>query len=77
MKSIEINLTNSDDDRHECESTREGDWIIFTCPHCPGYERRMNLRTRDMTVNDPTDGSYSHSGRYFSHDYDHAFTYQN
>ena len=32
-------------DHHECTSTRSGDWIIFRCPRCLDYERRLNWRT--------------------------------
>jgi len=32
-------------DHHECTSTRSGDWIVFRCPRCPDYERRLNWRT--------------------------------
>ena len=33
---------------HVCEARREGDWIVYTCPKCPGYERRINQRTDEM-----------------------------
>lgn len=38
------------DDTHECTSHREGEWMIFRCPHCPGYERRFNWVTGEMQV---------------------------
>lgn len=34
--------------RHRCEGRREGNWIVFRCPLCPGFERRINLVTGDM-----------------------------
>lgn len=33
---------------HECESYRDGDWIVFRCSHCATYERRFNWRTGAM-----------------------------
>jgi hypothetical protein len=45
---MEIKFNHSSDaEVHECESHRKGDWIIFRCPLCPDYERRMNWRTGD------------------------------
>ena len=38
---------------HECTVTREGDWAIFRCPHCPDYERIINLCTGDMKTRAP------------------------
>ena len=35
---------------HKCTSSRSGDWILFTCPECPAYERRFNWRTAEMKV---------------------------
>jgi hypothetical protein len=37
-------------DHHECTSTRDGDWIVFLCPRCPDYERRINWRTGTSQV---------------------------
>ncbi len=36
-------------ERHECESRRKGDLIIFKCPQC-NYERHMNIQTGEMYV---------------------------
>ena len=48
--------------RHNCESVRDGDWIIFTCPRYPGYKRKINWRTHKMSVeNDVED--ITHYGR--------------
>lgn len=35
-------------ENHSCESHLRGDWIIWTCPECEGYERRLNWRTGEM-----------------------------
>lgn len=37
-----LNL-NSEKETHKCTSYREGDWVIFKCPICIQYERRINL----------------------------------
>ena len=46
---------------HECTSHREGDWVIFRCPLCPGYERRFNWVTGEMQV-DRGGSTALHSG---------------
>ena len=42
---------------HQCKSYREGDWIVFYCPLCTGYEHKMNLKTDESQVEF---GSYAH-----------------
>ena len=46
---------------HECTSYRDGDWIIFRCPLCPGYERRFNWVTGEMQV-DRAGSKAQHTG---------------
>ena len=31
--------------KHTCEVQVKGDWIVYTCKECPGYERRVHRRT--------------------------------
>ena len=50
---------------HTCEGYKEGDWVIFTCKKCPGYERRINLRTREVRVVNARD-HIKHTGFYVS-----------
>ena len=64
-------------EEHRCESYRDGDWIVFTCPLCLDYERRLNWRTGNMTAKDQTPIHIQHSGEYFPTEYDHAFTCAN
>ena len=48
---------------HICQSSHKGDWIIFTCPKCKGYERRINWQTGEMkTKNGNT--PFSHTGQH-------------
>lgn len=35
--------------QHNCEANREGEWLVFKCPHC-AYERRFNNSTGEMEV---------------------------
>lgn len=45
---------------HQCTSFRQGDTIVWKCPFCIGYERRLNLVTGEMFVIGKTD--YQHTG---------------
>lgn len=45
---------------HHCTSYRLGDTIVWKCPLCIGYERRLNLVTGKMSVTGKTD--YQHTG---------------
>ena len=59
-----INLgSQSDVDHHICDAEREGDWIVFRCTRCQGYERRMNWRTGETSVENSTP-TVQHSGFY-------------
>jgi len=42
-----LNLT-SEKETHKCTSYKEGDWIVFKCPICLQYERRLNLINNRM-----------------------------
>lgn len=70
---MKIKFNNfSDAEQHECESHRDGDWIIFRCPVCQEYERRINWRTGDTKVKD-SDPNINHSGSYFPHELTEVF----
>ncbi len=47
---------------HECVGFREGDWMIFKCPVCGDYERRMNWRTGQMTTKCDPENPFQHTG---------------
>lgn len=34
--------------KHQCTATKKGNEIVFTCPQCPNYERRVNIVTSEM-----------------------------
>jgi len=61
---IELNNSSKDDAVHQCNSKREGDWLIFTCPACPTYERRLNVQTQEMRIKEGKDPFLRHTGSF-------------
>jgi len=53
---IEFNISDS----HICTSHIDGDWIIWRCPICLGYERKLNVKTFEMLVKGKTE--FTHQG---------------
>jgi hypothetical protein len=53
-------------DAHECTQQIQGDWVVFTCPLCPDYRRKMHRETGEFV--DETTGIVEalHSGVYVS-----------
>lgn len=68
---MKIKFPNSNDtEQHECESYRDGEWIVFFCPLCRDYERRINQRTGKMEVkNSKEEINHFGSGEFSRHDY--------
>jgi hypothetical protein len=64
MYEIEVGSSNSPE-QHKCKASLEGDWIVFKCPICHDYERRINRTTREMKVFNQS-SSINHSGMHFS-----------
>ena len=63
MQLNEVHLNPDSPGVHTCNSVKNGDWIIFTCDQCKGYERRLNWKTGEMKIN--SGGSMAqHSGVY-------------
>jgi len=62
---------------HTCESHRDGDWIIYTCPHpqCD-FEMRENWCTGELIVKN-SKARINHSGSYFPDEYKDSFENQN
>jgi len=46
----EISFIGLPEETHHCTSYRDGDWIVWRCPHCERYERRYNGRTGEMKI---------------------------
>ena len=67
---MRLKMESADPDAHECQSHRKGDWIVYTCAHCPDYERRYHLKTGQMKVKPAADPTILHRG--VSNNYDHA-----
>lgn len=61
---IQFNPSQPDLESHTCESHREGDWLVFTCPHCKTYERRINFKTGGMTSQPGEDPFIQHQGQF-------------
>ncbi|MBD3287448.1 hypothetical protein GF337_01480 [candidate division KSB1 bacterium] len=59
MKSIET---------HKCTSIRTGEWIVYHCPKCPDYERRINWRTGKMKTRNIR-ANINHTGAHVSMEY--------
>lgn len=55
---------NQEGEVHTCESRREGDWIIFTCPNCPEYESRINFKTEERISQPIEDPFIFHEGSF-------------
>jgi len=73
MLNFNFNLSSDDEyEIHSCKSYRDGDWIIFYCPICIDYERRINWRTREMKSRNVKD-NVKHLGNYIPHEYKKVF----
>jgi hypothetical protein len=73
IKKMKIEFEGfSNAEQHECESFREGDEIVFRCPICTDYERRINWRTGNTSVKQ-SNPEVNHTGSYFPHDLTEAF----
>ena len=60
----EINFHSPpENESHECESYRDGEWIIFYCSKCPGYERRLNWKTGEMKTRNVKE-NINHTGNH-------------
>ena len=59
MVSIKFNV---EDRGHKCFGEREGNWVIFRCPVCDDFERRIHLKTGEVKLQiDPTN-LHPHNG---------------
>jgi hypothetical protein len=62
---LELNLSFESGwlNHHNCNSATEGDWVVFRCPICKNYERRINRLTGETTVKNIS-AVVNHSGRH-------------
>ena len=50
---------------HQCTVNTEGNWLVFRCPICSDYERRIHTKTGEMKTKGGTQGSsIKHYGSY-------------
>ena len=61
--------------QHKCDARLEDDWVIFTCPKCADYERRLNYQTGTMQVKNSKENIF-HSGQYYPHEIQHALKHK-
>ena len=59
---IRFKLNTEEGEFHACESHREGDWLVFTCPHCAEYENRINFQTGERISHPVADPTIFHQG---------------
>ena len=59
MNSIKI-----EKGKHKCYGERKGNWVIFRCPLCPDYERRMNFKTGEISSKYDKNNYNLHNGFY-------------
>jgi hypothetical protein len=53
-QTIRIKIDDGDGSGHKAQGRLEGQWIIFTCEHCPSWERRYDWQTGEMTFSKGT-----------------------
>ena len=63
MLNIEF---SAKEDAHTCEVSVEEQWIVFTCPQCQNYRRKMHQETGEMVVEKPGDPQITHRGMYIN-----------
>lgn len=61
MDNFQVNFNEKSG--HTLTGHREGDWIIFTCPKCKGFQKRCNWKTREVITIGKTNGDF-HAGSY-------------
>jgi hypothetical protein len=62
---MKIQFNSNDGElRHSCKSQRKGDWIVFTCPLCKDYERRLNFKTGQMKTRTGKNPDVLHIGTF-------------
>jgi hypothetical protein len=60
---LDIKFTDSEA-THTCDSQVEGNWVVFTCPLCSDFSRRMNLETGELHTECPGDPTVLHRGMF-------------
>jgi hypothetical protein len=63
---LEMTEIKFNSDAHECELEIKGNWIVFTCPLCPNYRRKMHMKTGEIVNENTGKVEANHSGVYIS-----------
>ena len=70
---LELNFSsNGHRERHLCEGSRQGDWLVYTCPQCD-YQFWDHWQTGEIKVVNPKPDVH-HSGSYFPPEYQQALS---
>lgn len=62
MKNDTIEFSGIPAGSHRCTSEINGDWVVFRCPHCPHYERRISLKTNTLIIKGKNEFTHYGSG---------------
>jgi hypothetical protein len=73
---IRLNLDDGEK-RHQCTAQREGEWLVFTCKRCAGFERRVHLPSGEIKVRMGSDPWILHEGNYMPVGFDADVTSAN
>lgn len=57
---------SSEKNAHVCDASIEDQWIVFTCPQCENYRRKMHLETGEMIVEKPGNPLIEHQGLFIN-----------
>lgn len=59
---MKFSINSQTHEIHECQSKRKGDWIVYTCKHCPDYRREFNWKTGEMKIEAAENALTLHQG---------------
>lgn len=62
---INIEFSGSED-AHVCDVSIKDQWIVFTCPQCHNYCRKMHQETGEMVVENPGNPLIVHQGLFIN-----------
>ncbi len=64
MQNQVIRMGTDVENKHRCYVEQEGDWMVFLCPACPDYERRIHSKTGEMQSKCSPYNEHRHFGIY-------------
>ncbi len=62
MERSNVSFNGVSENSHKCYGEMEGDWVVFRCPVCEDYERRVNFKTGEMKSHYNEDNLIPHHG---------------